>query len=181
MKLSKAIRTKYLRLPKQDAEKLIKRDAKLRKENLIKRNESIPTDKKVRMRNRFKFINWVKTKHPDLYSKIISRIGNQPQALNGLGKDSGSSWFDSFSTVLNSLGTSVLQYKAQKKLMDMQMQRAQSGLPPLQAAEYAPVIRTQVETGPETRKVIADTGSKIMLPVAIGVGVIALAFLMKKR
>ena len=179
-RLPPAVRTKYLKLPKTDAAKLIKTDEKLRKRGLLKPSEMVPIKREQRNRNRFQFVHWVKKKYPDLYSKVIQKIGAQPQVMNGLG-DTGDSWFSNFTGALTSLGQTVLQYKAQKKLMDMQMQRAQSGLPPLQAAEYAPAIKVVTEAGPETRRVVTETGNKLMIPLAIGGGLLVVALLMRKK
>ena len=73
-----------------------------------------------------------------------------------------------------------MQYRQQKDLMKMQLQRAQAGLPPANVADYTPVLKIQTELAPETRTAFIDQLGK---PIIFG-GLALAAFMLfsgKKR
>lgn len=124
------------------------------------------------------FILWVKKNNPKLYRAALMQA-NKGQNLLGMG-----GWLDTMVTTITDVAPKYLQYKQQKKVMKMQMKRAARGLPPANVADYAPVIKTEIEIAPETRKsIMRDTG-KMMSPYMIGAGVLgvtALFLLLNKR
>jgi hypothetical protein len=80
-------------------------------------------------------------------------------------------------------GTAYLTYENQKDMLALNIERAKTGLPPLDPGITAPVIKTQIDLDPELAKnLMSDMGSVInrnMLIIA-GVGLVALFVLGRK-
>lgn len=127
------------------------------------------------------FIKWVKKNNPVLYRAALAQNNN---TLNGDEEASNSNWFDKITDTISNLAPKYLQYKQQKKVMSMQIKRAKSGLPPANVADYAPVIKTQIDLAPETRAELIKGGQASLndfaKPLLIGGGLLA-AFLMLKK
>ena len=124
--------------------------------------------------NRAKFLAWVKNKYPKIYRAALLKAGNR--GLSGLGQET-ESWWDKIVTGIQEVIPAALQYKQQKDLMNMQLQRAQAGLPPANVADYTPVLKIQTELAPETRTAFIDQLGK---PVIFG-ALALLAFMMMKK
>lgn len=80
-------------------------------------------------------------------------------------------------------GTAYLSLKNQKDMLALNIERAKAGLPPLDAAATAPVIRTEVSLDPAlARDLLSDVGSSINrnLLIAAAVGLVALLFFMRR-
>lgn len=141
-------------------------------------------------KSRAMFMTWLKQNFPNVYEQSLTRVGFHADAsssanestandnLSGLGAIDWSSIADSVTKV----GTAVLGLKTQQDLIQMNMQRAQQGLPPLTATESgaAPTVQTQVSLSPELQKALASNTAK-----GIGVGTVALlglgAFVLLRR
>lgn len=135
---------------------------------------------------RGEYVKWVANNFPDLYDAALAYSGD---ALNGLGQettpttaDSGSSWgglIDAFKT----LAPEYLKYQQQKKIMKMQQDRADRGLPPLETGQIAPTVRVQPELTPETKAELMATLTRFALPIVLGAAVFfgAKAFKRKGR
>lgn len=126
------------------------------------------------------FIQWIKRNNPKLYRAALLRVKNSGGSLNGM-----DGWFDSLTSSLTDLAPKYLQYKQQKKVMKMQMTRAEKGLPPANVADYAPVIKTRVDIAPETRRELISAGQKslkdMMLPIGLGVGGLVLVLALTRK
>lgn len=123
------------------------------------------------------YVIWVKKNFPKLYrAALVSNAGN--------GMGGGWDWLDNITESITSLAPKYIQYKQQKKVMKMQMDRAKQGLPPANVADYAPVIKTQIDLAPETRKELIDAGStslkEMVLPISLAVGAGVLFYSLKK-
>ena len=128
---------------------------------------------------RIAFVDWLQKNHPALATAAID-YADTPGA-SGLGQET--SWWQKLASGAAALGTTYLALKNQRDAMKLNLARAEQGLPPVDIASTAPVVRTQVEVSPEiARKIGGSIGGGIntgMLAIA-GIGLIALLFLMKK-
>lgn len=122
-------------------------------------------------------VEWFRINEPFIYHVAAKRLELKNAGLAGV--DWGS-MLSSIGSTLKSVATDVapqyLQYKQQKRVMDMQMKRAESGLPPANVEDYAPVVRIAPEITPETEQAItraaiktSESAANKMLPwLAIG-------------
>lgn len=112
----------------------------------------------------------IKREDPRFYRFAMARLNGQ------LGQEEPAveerSWFDK----LADAATSFYQIKQQKDIMDMQVKRAERGLPPLDTRSLAPPpVRIEV-SAPEFAPTFQDA-KKLLLPIA-GAGI---AYLLFKR
>lgn len=132
------------------------------------------------VKNGIKFARWLKAQHPDVYAKAKAIADSQTANLGGLAADD-SGWFSKFLSAAGSLGTTYLALDAQKKQLAINLQRAQTGLPPIDLAT-APVLTTNVQVPPDVVQKITDSAgmniNKILLFAGVG---IAAFLLLKKR
>ncbi len=93
------------------------------------------------------------------------------------------SFWEKFTEGALAVGTSYLTLKNQKDMLKLNIARAEQGLPPLDAATTAPVIRTQVSIDPATAQALAsNVGSSInrgMLMIG-AVAIVVVFFMMRK-
>lgn len=105
------------------------------------------------------FAKWLQRNDPFLFDIAKKRVEIQKSGtINGLGFLTDINWGDlaksAVETVKN-IAPSLVQYKAQSKLLKTQLKRAETGLPPLNAAEYAPVLKVEPSLSPETEAAAA--------------------------
>jgi len=144
-----------------------------------------------RARNQQRFVQMIKRTHPRLYAIAKARVGEPPTG-SGLGQitktatttETSSSWFSRLTDTLSTLAPSYLQYKSQKELLEIQLQRAQEGLPPLETSQYAPAV--QIGLDPEqTREAIAAAGAQagefLRQPMVLAAGAGILLLVMMRR
>lgn len=95
------------------------------------------------------FLQWLETANPSLYVKVIDEAGKRlaTSGVAGLGQTTtttaaSSSWWDSISNALKSIGTAastivptVLNAQTQQKVLNLQLQRAASGLAPIDTSQ----------------------------------------------
>lgn len=130
------------------------------------------------------FLDWSENIAPGLYEKFKERMQSarrmQGRTISGLtieGDDLalGGLWDDVKGTLTDVMSTG-LQMKQQRDLYKLQLSRAEKGLPPLNADQVSPQIRTQIEIGPETRAQLfteAGAGLKnLAVPLAVGAAAI---------
>jgi hypothetical protein len=139
-----------------------------------------------------RFIRWMKHNEPFLYRVGLRRM--QLQKHNSLSatepEKSGFSWSGLFTNLVDtvkSVAPTYLQAKQQKRIIDMQMKRAEQGLPPADVQAYTPAIRIAPEITPDTQRVITQvakdsisSGTRNMLLLG-GLGLGALVLLKRKR
>ena len=134
-----------------------------------------------------RFVNWIKQHEPFIYRVARKRaLLQQGNALAGLGVIDWGTMFSSVVNTVKDVAPSILQARQQKKIMDMQMKRAEQGLPPANVEDYTPAIKISPQITPETEQAInrvaaQSVGSglqKLILPIGLGVG--ALLFLKKR-
>ncbi len=135
-------------------------------------------------------IDWFKQNEPFMYKVAMKRIELENNQLAGWG-DIGASIgkvFSSLTDTVANVAPTYLQYQQQKKVMDMQMKRAESGLPPANVEDYTPAVKIQAEVSPETEQAITrvaqqsiETGAQKMMPFLLaGGGLVAFLLLRKK-
>ncbi len=141
------------------------------------------------MNAKSEFIEWVKVNDPFLYEVAVTRHKlESSKNLNGLAGFDASGLFNSLVSTVKEVGSSVLNYRSQKKILDAQVKRAESGLPPLNAQSYVPSVNTGGALSPEQIRAAqqvaitnardaAKSGQDILKYGALAVG----AFLLYKR
>ena len=130
---------------------------------------------------RLQFADWLKTNHPDIFQRALAIAEKNTATLEGLGEEAKLSFWQRFSEAAAGLGVTYLTLKNQRDAMKINLQRAQSGLPPIDVATSAPVIKTQVDLSPElTSRLVSTAGegiNKTLLLAAAGLA----AFLIFKK
>lgn len=135
-------------------------------------------------RARMQFLTWVRTNFPDLYSEAIAQAEGMTEnaKLAGLGEDEQPSFWQKVAGGLTSLGTTYLTLKNQRDAMKLNLERAQQGLPPVDAGVTAPVVRTEIDLPPDVvNKLTAGAGTqvnKVLLFAAVAAGAV---WLMQRR
>jgi len=146
------------------------------------------------MQSMARFASWVKRNDPTVYALAAKRHalktgGKEVYALAGYngGLHGLEDFFNTLTDTVKNVLPSVVQYKAQSKILDAQLQRAKMGLSPLNVEDYSPVMRVSPSFDPSseaalTRMAIQTTQSGIqkLIPVAL-VGVGAYLWLNRKR
>lgn len=158
-------------------------------------------DLSPRVLARAQFLTWLKQDHPMIFRQalekaetdkayFVEQTGN-PAALSGLGwtLDDATgvavaepkSWWQSLAEGITSATTAYLGYKGQKASIEMNMERARQGLPPIDLSRYnAPTLRTQVDVSPEILARLRETGTDTLKMMAVvGLGVAGLFFASK--
>ena len=143
---------------------------------------------------RIQFADWLAENHPDIYSQAISTMDQATAQLGqwNLFSDTQStqtatpkvetkSGWETFADTVSKLGTAYLGYRQQKELIDINVERAKQGMPPIDAAQMAPVVRTQIGIDPETASRIASSAGEKMNVGLLAIGGIALLALMMMR
>lgn len=135
------------------------------------------------------FLTWLKDRHPAVFNHALKvaetskahfadQTGN-PAALAGLGwtmsADGGAvaepkTWWSSLAEGITQAGTAYLAYKGQKANIELNMQRAQQGLAPIDYSAYtAPTLRTQVDVSPEILARLKEGSFNTVLLVGGGI------------
>ena len=128
------------------------------------------------------YVQWVQKTYPNLYRAAIRQVG--PPPAGGLGdvattNVSFTDWLSNMGNTLVDLAPQYLQYQMQQDLMEMQLQRAQQGLPPANVADYSPVLR--VEAGPETQQAITTGIGQYVAPMLIVGGIAVVGYMLTKK
>ena len=131
---------------------------------------------------RLQFMAWVKDNYPELYLRAQNtarKEGSEPSAqLAGLGEG----FWEKFSSTVTGLGTTYLTLKNQRDAMKLNMQRAEQGLPPVDAGVTAPVIRTQIDLPPDViNRISSEAGMNVNKILIFGAAAIAALFFFKKK
>lgn len=127
---------------------------------------------------RIKFLEWLDKTNPEAYKAIMREASIGLNSVGGI--------WDNIVDAAQKIIPGVVQAKAQRDLYKMQLRRAEKGLPPIDAASIAPVVKVQADIAPQTRQAIMQDMSsgakKYILPMAVaGIALIAIAILTKKK
>lgn len=137
---------------------------------------------------KIRFLNWLEDNDPFAYKVVMERYKlKKGQNLNGVMDNVGDIFNSAVDTVKNVL-PSVMNYKQQKKIMDIQIERAKRGEAPIDAEQYTPPVGVEVGVSAEgeeaAKRIASDTlrqGIGDMKPYFFGGLAIALFLLMKNR
>lgn len=96
------------------------------------------------------FVNWVRKNDPFLYAVAKKRAELvKSDELNGI--DIGG-FFNNLVDTVKSIAPTVITYQGQKKILDVQIQRARNGLPPLDSSQYTPTVKVEAQLTPENER-----------------------------
>lgn len=143
---------------------------------------------------RMQFVTWLKNTHPELYAEAVKRTeawrekmaaaSGRPATIEGLNETTGESqsWWEKLTETVTTLGTSYLSYKNQQDAIEINLERAQQGLPPIDMSQSAPVVRTQIDVTPEIAERLRQTSGEVMKKTLLiaGAGLAAVLLLRKK-
>ena len=132
------------------------------------------------------FLTWMQNRHPELYAEAFEAASNSN--LSGLGQTTAepTPTYTSLVDKIVALGSGYLTYTMQKKIINMNIERAKMGLPPIDiaAAGAAPVIQTEVNISPamiaSLKESLGGGMQQIGLIIAVALGAFLL-FGRKKR
>lgn len=102
---------------------------------------------------------------PAVYSEAVDAVAPGITGIIDSNRAPGESWTDTLQRLLPILATTYQQ----KQLLDVQVDRARSGLPPLDASMYAPGVQVGLSS---------DTTKTLMFGAA---AVLALVFMSRRR
>jgi len=121
------------------------------------------------------FLTWMRLNEPRLYRAAASAAGNNSGlAAQDVGQPSGGSWWDSFVGAAKQLVPVAIQARSQKQILDVQLRRAEQGLPPLQTSQIAPTVQVQAGLTPALKKILIPA-------LAIGGGLLLYMIMGKKK
>jgi len=131
---------------------------------------------------RLQFATWLQETHPKIYSEAIQHAKKYDAGLGDTEPEKKSFW-QRFTEGAAALGTTYLSLKNQRDAMEMNLARAQQGLPPLDVSSTAPVVRTQVDIDPALATRLASSAGEGISRTMMLMGAVALAaiLLLKKR
>lgn len=94
-----------------------------------------------------KFLDWIRASHPKLYADAVRRqSGKTLGAVEAKAADStGDGPLDRILSTIQTLAPTYLQARAQKELLDVQLDRMRQGLAPLSATQYMPGVQLSVD------------------------------------
>ena len=130
---------------------------------------------------RVQFADWLKENHPAIFARAVKAAEKSQATLQSLGEEPAKSFWQKFTEAAAGLGTTYLALKNQRDAMKLNLTRAEQGLPPIDAATAAPVVRTQVDVSPElTERLVSTAGEGINKTLLLaGAAVAAFLFLRK--
>lgn len=145
---------------------------------------------------RIQFVAWLKEFNPALAAAAISHAETVTRtdepfffgSRAGLGQiptasvETGGSFWEKITTGAMALGTTYLTLRAQRDAMKINIARAEQGLPPIDPATAAPVIRTQVDIDPAlAQRLASNVGSGLNRALLIGGAVVVALVLFLNR
>lgn len=100
------------------------------------------------------FVAWVTKNYPAMTQQIKQRIdADQLGAVTDPQTKPVGIWA-SIVGGIKDLAPAYLQFQNQKKIMSMQLKRAEQGLPPLNVEQLAPTVRVQAGLSPDIKKML---------------------------
>lgn len=118
------------------------------------------------------FVNWLRVNEPIVFQSA-KNAANNAVGLSAADTAEGN-WWDSFVGAAKQLVPVIVQAKSQKKILDVQLRRAQQGLPPLDAGQIAPTVRVQAGLTPSMKKILIPS-------LAIGAGLLFYFMMGRKK
>lgn len=106
------------------------------------------------------YIEWFRQHEPFWYQVAKKRVEIKQENLQGLGEINWSGLFSNVVTAVKDIAPTYIQARQQKKIMDMQLDRAAKGLPPANIEDYTPSIKIAPTITPETEQAITRVATK---------------------
>jgi len=129
---------------------------------------------------RIQFVDWLKSDAPDVYGELVKRIQSGTMGADETKVMQPSLW-ERITGGITSLLSTYTGAKMQSEILKTNLQRAETGLPPIDAATYAPVVRTEVAVTPEMAADLRAGALGIGKNVLLWGGIAAAAFFLLKR
>ena len=108
--------------------------------------------------------------------------GNGPVPTTTTTEDTGAfSWAREIFSTAKEVIPAVFQYRTQEQIMDMNIERARQGLPPIDPGVVAPQVRHIVDVPPEYRPVVQQAGQTMNLILIGGLALGAVLLLRMLR
>lgn len=112
----------------------------------------------ARTKAKVQFIDWAKRRFPRVHAEAIRRSVPKTVRNSGLGEaaptdaapSATASVLDNVVNTIGKLGTAYAQYKGQSQIIDMNVQRAKAGLPPIDAGDIAPQANVGIASSTRT-------------------------------
>jgi len=111
------------------------------------------------------FVEWMQTYQPRLYKAAINKVG--------IGAADQQSWWQSFVGAAKELVPIIVGARSQKKILNVQMTRAEQGLAPLNVEQLSPTVRVQAGLTPQMKQ--------ILIPSLLGIGALVLFMVLRKK
>lgn len=125
---------------------------------------------------RIAFVDWLKTEQPDVYAEVADMIGSGQLGADDTTAAPAPTLWDKITNAV----TSLASIKLQSDILKTNLERAQTGLPPIDAATYAPVVKTQVAVTPEMAAELKAGAMNVGKVAMIGGALLAAWLLLKK-
>lgn len=132
---------------------------------------------------RILFMDWLKTDQPEIYADLVRKLetGEVGATTAQTTATATQPLWQRIVSGLSTLTATVAGAQAQKRILDLNIQRASQGLPPVDAASMAPVVRTEVAITPEMAADLRAGASKALIYGGIAAAGLLLFSLMRKR
>ncbi len=128
------------------------------------------------------FLQWLQDNDPFLFEVVKKRAGMD----GGLGFDWGG-LFNTAVGVIKDVAPAVISAQGQKKILDLQIERARQNLPPLDTTNYMPTVKIAADITPENEAAAiriaqqtANDAAQKMKPYFFG-GLALVAYLFFKK
>lgn len=93
-------------------------------------------------KSKAQFIAWAKSRHPQAYQRATARVGKRLGALEVVASEP-SAVDKIFAAITNALPSIMGTYQA-KQLVDVNIERAKAGLPPIDGSGISPQVNVGV-------------------------------------
>jgi len=131
------------------------------------------------------FLSWVGTHiSPDAKETIISAVNSGGLGADNVGPNQPASepWYSKIIDAAQKILPAYAQYKTQKEIVDLQIDRAKSGQPPLDVSQYtAPPITVQHQLGPVSQAISPQTKTMLWIGARLIGALILLPLLTSRR
>jgi hypothetical protein len=138
---------------------------------------------------RLQFATWLKQTNPALFDKAIRAAEKNTRVAMGDYDIDGNldaapatptttqpSFWSRFTDGLTQLATASIALRAQRAVLNTNIQRAEQGLPPISMESGAPVIRTQIDVSPQVASRLQQTAAEGTQKLLLFGGLAAAAF-----
>lgn len=131
------------------------------------------------LKARLAFLTWLRKNHPRVYADAVGASAQMGGIMDTISGALSKIDFGKISDGVAKAGTAYLAVKSQKDLLKLNLERAKTGLPPLDSTDYgiAPTVRTEIDVDPRLAAGLRDS---MMMPLLFG-GLALAAVLLLRR